>query len=96
MPDVGTGYSGIFGPLMDAARCGDWSAVAELTANIRAGIVPELDIERQEYLRALKETLVVVKAARAGIAVSAARLSAAVGFQNCYRNRQHPGVSTEF
>jgi hypothetical protein len=93
----------VFGLLMKASRAGDWSSVADLTDIIRASTVPQLEEERQEYLRSLREALVVVKASRADLAMSAARLNAAVGFHSsgsggatCDDDRQNPGIMADF
>jgi hypothetical protein len=88
---------------MKASRAGDWSSVSDLTDIIRVTTVPQIEEERQEYLRSLKEALVVVKASRADLAVSAARLNAAGGFQSSAscnaapdENRQNPGIMADF
>jgi hypothetical protein len=93
----------IFEDLMQAARAADWAAVSDLTEVIRNATLPGGAEELQEYARNLKEALVVVKASRADLAMSAARLNAAVGFQssgpsgaNSAEKRQNPGIVADF
>ena len=73
--------SHIFDKLMQAARCGDWTSVERLTGLVMEQSVPSLADGMLEYLAALKEVLVVTKAARADLAMSANRIHAVAGFQ---------------
>jgi hypothetical protein len=93
----------VFERLMQAARGADWSSVTDVTELIRNGSSPQDAQEAQVYLRKLKEAIVVVKASRADLAMSAARLNAAVGFQRsgsggaaCDEDWQNPGIMADF
>jgi len=93
--------------LQESARRGDWKNVGELTATLPRQTLPASREELGEYLRSLKQALIVAKASRANTAASlagcntaAARLHAAARFNKTRLDiappRQEFGESAEF
>jgi hypothetical protein len=66
--------------IVHAARAGDWTRVEQLTTALLDLKIPSEEDGISLYLRALKEALVVTKASRADLAMTAGRLTAAAGF----------------
>jgi len=71
--------------LRESARCGDWRNAQSLSAALPQSAVPNDPGELTEYLRLLKETLIVAKAWRAHATASLVRLNAAVKFHDSGR-----------
>ncbi len=76
--------------LKEAARRGDWTNAAELAASLpQQALPPQMQPSREElgeYLRHLKEALIVAKASRAHAAASLVRLQAAARFNHASRD----------
>jgi hypothetical protein len=66
--------------LRESMARSDWKQVESIAAGIRLYTIPSTPEALGEYLRDLKATLVAVKAGRANLKVSRARLNAAAGF----------------
>jgi hypothetical protein len=66
--------------LRESARRGDWRNAAGLSAILPQQKMPDDREQVGEYLRALKDALIVAKASRAHAAASLGRLNAAAGF----------------
>jgi len=66
--------------LRESVARSDWMQVESIAAEIRLYTNPSTPDALGEYLRDLKATLVAVKAGRANLKVSRARLNAAAGF----------------
>jgi DTW domain-containing protein YfiP len=86
--------------LRESVRRGDWATVESIATGIRRHRLPPTREGLGEYLRDLKETLIVAKASRANAMASLVRLKAAAGFQSSGREtpqrRQNSAVSTSF
>ena len=67
---------------MLSARSGDWNTFEKLLLSVQSAPLPSAQDERTEYLKRLKEVVVVAKASRSGMAASLHRLSAAARFQD--------------
>jgi hypothetical protein len=63
--------------LQESARRGDWKSAGELAAILPQQTLPGNPEELGEYLRCLKQALIVAKASRAHSAASLARCNAA-------------------
>ena len=70
----------ILSRLMGAARSGDWNSVERLSGELPDAPLTQDAKAIEDYLGRLKEALVVAKAARADLALTANRVAAAVGF----------------
>jgi hypothetical protein len=72
--------------LRESARRGDWKNAEALAASLPQHAVPLSPGELGEYLRLLKETLIVAKAWRAHASSSVVRLNAAAKFNSTGRD----------
>jgi hypothetical protein len=86
--------------VQESARRGDWKSAGEITATLPQQTLPAGSAELGEYLRRLKQALIVAKVSRAHSAASlarcktaAARLNAATRFN---KTRQEFGESADF
>jgi hypothetical protein len=68
--------------LQESARRGDWKGAGELAAMLPQQALPGGYSELDEYLRRLKEALIVAKISRAHSAATLVRLNAAARFNN--------------
>jgi hypothetical protein len=66
--------------LRESMAHADWEQVESIASRIRLHTIPSTPEALGEYLTDLKATLVAVKAGRANLKVSRARLNAAAGF----------------
>jgi hypothetical protein len=91
---------GLVSCLQESARRGDWKSAAEFAAMLRQQTVPGNPEELAEYLRSLKQALIVAKVSRAHSAASLARCNAAAQFNRTRLDiappRQEFGESAEF
>ena len=71
----------IINQLMYSARSADWKTVEALAGTLSDLEVPQDRNDLARYIRALKETLVVARACRADLMLTAHRVAAAAGFQ---------------
>jgi hypothetical protein len=72
--------------LRESARCGDWKNAEALAARLPRQNLPSCPGELGDYLRLLKETLIVAKAWRAHANTSLGRLHAAAKFNSTGRD----------
>lgn len=70
----------LVGCLQESARRGDWKSAGEFAAILRQQEPPAGQQELGEYLRHLKEALIVAKVSRAHAAASLVRVNAAAHF----------------
>jgi len=86
--------------LRESMARSDWTQVESIAAGIRLRTVPSTPDALEEYLTDLKTTLVAVKAGRANLKVSRARVNAAAGFGasaiETSPGRHNSGVSSGF
>jgi hypothetical protein len=68
--------------LQESARRGDWKSAGELAAALRQQTPPASREEIGEYLRRLKQALIVAKVSRANSAATLARYNTAAGRLN--------------
>jgi hypothetical protein len=83
----------------ESARRGNWKNVRALAAILPQQTLPTMHEELGEYLRRLKEALIVAKVSRANSAASLVRLNAAARFNNTRLDfaplRQKPGEAAD-
>jgi hypothetical protein len=72
----------IVASLQESARYGDWSSAGRLAAALPRQNLPTSREELGEYLRCLKQALIVAKVSRAHSAASLARVNTAAGRLN--------------
>jgi hypothetical protein len=86
--------------LRESARRGDWRNAEVLAAGLTQHAVPRNPAGLEEYLRLLKDTLVVARAWRAHAAASLVRINAAAKFssigRDMSRHRQNSADSANF
>ena len=86
--------------LRESLARSDWKQVESIAAGIRLHSIPSTAQALGEYLTDLTATLVALKAGRANLKVSRARLNAAAGFGasaiEVSRGRHNSGVSSGF
>lgn len=69
-----------FAKLLTAARAGDWTSFEILVGQLVSDGVPRDPSQLADYVRALGDTIVVARAARADLVLTSNRLAAASGF----------------
>jgi hypothetical protein len=72
----------IIARLQESARRGDWKSAGELTATLPQRTLPASREELGEYLRRLRQALIVAKVSRAHSAASLARCKTAAARLN--------------